>query len=132
MRPIKFRAWDVVEHKYYKNVQNSENCETNRFWSFNQVLEEVDNWHLVLEEFTGLKDSNGTEIYEGDILEFQDFVFGGKPRSKRTIVEWSEGDAAFVTGFRNLWKLVELGAVVVGNVHENPELLGGHDVRNQK
>lgn len=130
MRTIKFRAWDrymkcMVDVKTLDFGPKGAECAVDD----SDINGDIDGeWDLM--QYTGIKDSNGIEIYEGDILEFQDFVFGGKPRSKRTIVEWSEGDAAFITGFRNLWKLVELGAVVVGNIYDNPELLG--ELTNEK
>lgn len=86
MRPIKFRAWDVVEHKYYKNVQNSENCETNRFWSFNQVLEEAYDRKLIVEQFTGLIDDNGVEVYENDIVETN--IMGKNHRTYSQVIEY--------------------------------------------
>jgi uncharacterized phage protein (TIGR01671 family) len=69
-------------------------------------------------QYTGLKDKNGTEIYEGDIIFRQDEV--GR-------IEFSE-DGSFLIRFPHhlarmnaTWGPIE----VIGNIHDNPELLGG-------
>lgn len=91
------------------------------FDSYNNIylLEDV---HLM--QFTGLKDRSGTEIYEGDILKY--------PHGASTaVVSWIECDCAFKAidqkhnfRFGILPKpLYPVRARVIGNIHENPELL---------
>lgn len=71
-------------------------------------------------QYTGLKDKNGTKIFEGDIGRRRDDIF---------LIDWSEEKSAFVMIFHDyiceILYLEELwdDAEVIGNIHDNPELL---------
>lgn len=131
-REIKFRAWDKKEKRMWWNVQNAydtlgthccpdkegERCENGDLYesSFGDLLNK--DFYVVM-QFTGLKDKNGKEIYEGDILRW---------RLGTHLVEWiSIGDGADFSGwimpgqagYQEDTSVVE----VIGNVHENPDLL---------
>jgi len=71
---------------------------------------------LVIEQFTGLEDKNGTNIYEGDIVDLN----GG-----RCVVEWHEGLAMFWGGWKKFEYLFQYTDMlrVIGNIHENEDLL---------
>lgn len=133
MRTIKFRAWDTANNNYLLGLNilcgkdgfdggwmgNNEDA-----WPFRNK-EEVD-----LEQFTGLLDKNGKEIYEGDII-----TWGELASDRFGTVNFSvEYDARFASfGFRSSLGLQPFtweGSVypvidvkVIGNIHENPDLL---------
>lgn len=72
----------------------------------------------IVEQYTGLKDKNGKEIYEGDIVE-KCFNKAKKLYSSAP-VEFKHG--RFESGGWSLWKIAHK-CEVIGNIHENPELL---------
>lgn len=117
MREIKFRAWDKeYQEMKYNAEQAYDGCgQLHAIDCFGQLLEE-ENYKVM--QYTGLKDKNGKEIYEGDILLTKD-IEGEK---YQTCVTYENG--MFLSGEEPLYDDVFLfEAEVVGNIYENPELL---------
>jgi len=110
VREIKFRAWNKI---YEIMIPNG------GWEGIYDFKDDVFIW----QQFTGLKDKNGKEIYEGDILEWQ--TEDGEKVSGPSVVEYWEGDACFtetpiLNGFSSshtAWYKI------IGNIHENPEVL---------
>ncbi|WP_262352576.1 YopX family protein [Lactiplantibacillus plantarum] len=121
---IKFRAWNgyrKVMADYVSAIQNGDTQGTPS--SVNVIVNgknetwDIKNDHVELLRFTGLTDVNGKEIYEGDILE---------NRKYRSIVKFASGKflADLIETIQTFDLIGEThGSKVIGNVHENPELL---------
>lgn len=136
-RPIKFRAYDIKEKKWLLGYDTGSLGGFNLFgecmllgeWSKvidDYVFERGTHKHgdLKVMQFTGLEDKNGREIYEGDIVEHLEKMFGGDGKKERFEVKFIEG--AFVTNSGSLSIVTSSSlfmATVIGNVYENPELL---------
>lgn len=113
MRDIKFRAWDNVKERYYQNVQDTH--DSSRADSFQNVLDDEE---LLVEQYTGMTDADGFEIFEGDILkDFDDNVIVG-------FVEYDEAYGEYSCGDDSLYEATRY-CVVIGNIHETADLLEG-------
>ena len=76
-------------------------------------------------QYTGLTDTNGKRIYEGDIVTFKTSVCTFKP----CVVEYSNAEARFVAriGDRRYAMTDSFVYEIIGNIHDNPELIGGKE-----
>lgn len=120
-REFKFRAWESKEKR----------------WAAHQIMAVLKNLierlelkdclsisgRLIIEQYTGLKDRNDREIYEGDIVKYGNQVFE---------VKFDEMEDSSCSYYYLGWAMGGLSlcehygmVVVIGNIHENPELLGG-------
>lgn len=141
MREIKFRAWDKNSKLMFFNVQDTYDMLGHHWpeefgeWAPEEIrdkynLSESSFGDLLTEEayilmqFTGLKDSNGKDVYEGDVLQHP-----GEGEVERGLVIYSDEFAMFKCRdgrepAYDLWDSVSMaGRIVVGNVWEHPDLL---------
>ncbi|KKM89080.1 hypothetical protein LCGC14_1252180 [marine sediment metagenome] len=114
MRESKFRAWSRKHQKMWHEIQTTA--------YFHAFIEDED---IEVLQYTGLKDKNGVEIYEGDILGY---VSEDEGKSYRERVGWDKEQLCW--GLTNSESytvtLAEMGdgvGEVVGNIYESPHLL---------
>ena len=138
MREILFRGKTLTnewvygayykQEEYYGDKEDAHCIITsNEVLSYDQALD----FSVVIPEtigqYTGLTDHNGQKIWEGDIaiVKHNRFV-----EPKPFVVEWNFGDAGWnwkdAEGNTDaMWSSIAETAEVIGNIHDNPELLGG-------
>lgn len=153
MREIRYRAWDKTSNLMRTDITSIEFKSDGSLAQIN-VTSGADILYpeeeAVLMQYTGLKDKNGVEIYEGDIVA--SWYYGGHPTEESAVyeVKWlDKNEAEFLefgasSNYPNLAPAVGLGFVllrgkldhkdlklcyfserfeVIGNIYENPELL---------
>lgn len=140
-RQLKFRAWDSTDSRWIEDFQISPAGEILLYTQIGydemgyEAFSPTDEG-ITIQQYTGLKDRNGVEIYEGDILgewrEEQQEVSTVEPCA----VVWSPMSGGFWLVFEDPQQtgpMVRDGdayefttgkwAVVIGNIHETPDLL---------
>ena len=125
-REIKFRIWDNYTNRFVTCVyETNKDCylfigRSGYVTAFNCYGEEIDfqDGRFIIQQYTGLKDSKGVEIYEGDIVDC-------KYDDEKVIAEikYSEEYAAFLCGENALWQGWLGKAEIIGNIMQNPELI---------
>lgn len=123
----RYRAWDSVKKKFVEHffiTDNSLICNMEKPTSGYNSPVPIEKSELILMQFTGLKDKNGKDIFEKDIVNF---------KGRKAIVKWHGSYASFIYEFvdelqnrTTKWQPLYLSYYkfeVIGNSLENPELL---------
>ena len=118
MRDIKFRAWDKKKKIWIPGAYGFHILgESMLIGGLFQDYKLLDLNNIILMQFTGIKDKNGKEIYEGDIVEYEDCMRKfGKTKVRFYQYSWEP--------FAHMSKThMPIKYEIIGNIHENSELL---------
>jgi uncharacterized phage protein (TIGR01671 family) len=147
-KELKFRAWT-------DNLKNGgEMYYQQKDQYFNPLFSPAGygllNPSLKFMQFTGLKDKNGIEVYEGDIIStphffnwkitgyekrkvfFKDGAFGVKENEHgfialKSLFKGIESSKTYISNYGEIYREFEPMFEVIGNIYQNPELLGGEN-----
>ena len=160
-RELKFRAWDTIkiifvdegEITFYFYGDSHIEVHPN---SITYIGDQVHNGEpeeqcrFIIQQYTGLKDKNGKEAYEGDIVStphffnwtitgyekrrifFKDGAFGVKENEHgfialKSLFKGIESSKTYISNYGEIYREFEPMFEVIGNIYENPELLGGEN-----
>ena len=115
MREIKFRAWDKNINEMFSHEEL-----VDEFVMYGQFFSNQENSHFVVMQYTGLKDKNGKEIYDEDILRLQDETNKLHYYQVKYVENLFVLDGELAVHIKSAYfKERE----VIGNIYENKELL---------
>jgi len=128
-RQTKFRAWDgkSMIHNGDEGGMNGLKV-TNEGVYYYDESNDVFNWYemsgdYIFMQYIGLKDNNGKEIYEGDILAV-DWLDQRYPPHTLPPVSWDDDNACWLLGEGGSPKMdAQSHMEIIGNQYQNPELL---------
>ena len=124
MREFKMKAWLKKEKKMVAIIGIDFNYEYIRYTEdsnlFNENYKTAEFKDIELLQFTGLKDNGGQELYEADVIKFNDGIddiYG--------LISYDDEDAVYCVSYENVTEHLSNMAgdfEIVGNIFENPDL----------
>lgn len=117
-RPIIFRAWDLADkHWDVPKTEYSRDQGARRYFDSQGSFIRFNRGDIALMQFTGVKDRNGIEIYEGDVVQRYP-----KDKYNAFVVEWSLDEGwGLPTFIPPETTLIDFE--IIGNIYENPDLI---------
>lgn len=122
MREFKIRVWDVKNNDWYYTVPGRpDDHNVLDTWYFENLYQDENTY--IWEQYTGLRDKNGREIYEGDIVRYK--LYADSKLEYVDEVFYRIASGAFMVGDKDNLNTLDclVDAEVIGNIHENKELL---------
>jgi len=112
MRKIEFRVWNTINKKIFEYADTGISS-----LGINDAINKAIKNGYIIEQFTGLKDKNGTKIFEGDILcaTYNEKIF--------ITCEWKDKGFRFTNDKRprTMYCRIEEDFEIIGNIHEAQE-----------
>lgn len=147
-REIKFRAYSKSRNRYLGKgdtliYRHEVGLDGSRWWASLVERQDHADEDIIVEQYTGLKDKNGKELFDGDVVKYLDtcchLVIAKVKWFERFNMD-DEGEPSIIAGFMlcdgtivdvsngELNKAIDElkdSFEIIGNIHENPELLEG-------
>ncbi|WP_335935940.1 MULTISPECIES: YopX family protein [Fusobacterium] len=124
MKELKIKAWLKKENKMVSIIGIDFNYEYIRYTEddnlFNENYKTAEFKNIELLQFTGLKDNGGQELYEADVIKFNDGIddiYG--------LISYDDEDGTYRVSYENITEHLserEGDFEIVGNIFENPDL----------
>lgn len=140
MRELKFRAWDKTSSRFVATANiRGEVARNFTIYSFPITPFEI-RGKLIIEQYTGLKDKNGKEIYEGDIIQETIITGDTTDGTYRYEVYWDEDMLCWsIKGISDsdyhlrddLWE-TNASREVIGNIHGKDKLVDFDHVKGDE
>jgi hypothetical protein len=111
-REIKFRAYYQLSKRFVYPIDIKE---------FQYSINYVDlDEYPTFQQYTGLKDKTGKEIYEGDFVKVKDSLNG---ETFQGYISFDCGSFIIKSSYISHYRWVDYSCEIIGNIYENPELL---------
>ena len=131
-RELKFRFWDKRNDEWWQPTYNASEGELEdlTITKNGQIMmrdmtahpQIVDDKFEVM-QYTGLKDNNGKEIYEGDVVEIYLYEYASVDETQKITIGENKGGRNFYRDVGYLQNINSKHVEIIGNMYENPELI---------